>query len=199
MRWRAFLLAAACAAAIVAAAIQIVADGALGGVATALSVPHAVAATLGDGPARRIGLAPRAPAGDVLGVSAEVDRLDARGDYRAALALQAGLVVRLRGEGANREVLADALWRRGRLEAELGYREPLRRRVEWERALRTYQDALELVPLSVTILLAAGNQALLDGDRALAATYFERAVENDPSSAAARDGLHKAQTGQGAP
>ena len=177
---------------VVLAAVQLAGVLALGGAGAPFSLPRALARIAGMP-------LPAAPRGDVLAASAEVDRLDARGDYRRARDVQAQLVARLQREGANREVLADALWRLGRLEAEVGYREPQRRRDTWRVALDDYRRALELVPLSVTILLAAGNQALLNGDRAAAADYFRRALANDPSSEAARDGLRRAETGEGVP
>ncbi|MBV8601610.1 MAG: hypothetical protein JO359_08625 [Candidatus Eremiobacteraeota bacterium] len=172
--------------------MQLAGDVKLGGAAARVSFPYAIAHLFGA----RL---PAPPSEDVLSQTAQVERLDAGGDYRGARDAQAALVARLEREGANREVLADALWRLGRLDAEVGYREPARRRPEWRAALDDYNRALELVPLSVTILLAAGNQALLNGDRAAAADYFRRALANDPSSEAARDGLHRALTGDGVP
>jgi len=180
-------------AVLAAAAIQFAGDSALGGAAHVASLPHAIANLAGSGPARG------GPVGDALTVGAEVDRLDTAGDYAQARAMQRALVTRLQSQGANREVLADGLWRLGRLDAEVGYREPSRRRVEWTAALDDYRRALDLVPLSVTILLAAGNQALLNGDRAGAAEYFRRALASDPASVAAREGLQHAETGEGIP
>lgn len=194
------LVALALGIAVVAAAvIQFASDGALGGAAQPGSIPHAVANAAGAGPARALGIAPAGPIGDALAVGAEVDRLDAAGDYARARALQRTLITRLIAEGTNREVLADGLWRLGKLDAEAGYREPARRRADWRAALQDYRQALDLVPLSVTILLAAGNQALLNGDRNAAIEYFRRALANDPSSVAAREGLQRAESGEGVP
>lgn len=186
-------------AVIAAAAVQFAADGALGSAAQPATLPRALANLIGPGPARALGIAPARPAGDALAVGAEVDRLDAAGEYARARAMQRALITRLQSQGTNREVLADGLWRLGKLDAEVGYREPALRRAQWREALQDYRLALDLVPLSVTILLAAGNQALLNGDRPTAAEYFRRALANDPGSAAAREGLQHAQTGQGIP
>ena len=179
-----------------AAAVQFAADGAFGKAAAATSLPQTIAKLVGDGPARALGIEPAGSSADALSIGAEVERLDAADDYRGARDLQAALAARLETRHANREVLADALWRLGRLDAEVGYREPPHRRLEWEKALQDYRAALELVPLSVTTLLAAGNQALLVGDRKAAAEYFRRALASDPSSAAAREGLQRLQSGE---
>jgi tetratricopeptide (TPR) repeat protein len=191
----AFAVAAACAA----GTIQFAADGAYGGAAVHDSLPYAIVARVGAGPARALGIAPHGLSGDATAVSAGVDRLDARGDDRDALEMQRGLVAHLQAEGANPEVLAESLWRLGQLDAEVGYREPARRRSQWRQALDDYERALDLIPLSETTLLAAGNQALLNGERSQAVEFFRRALASDPSSAAARDGLHRAQTGENVP
>jgi tetratricopeptide (TPR) repeat protein len=184
---------------LVLATIQFADDGAAGVAAATTSIPHLIAATVGGGLARTLGIAAPGLADDVGAVRLQVERLDAAGDYRSARRLQRSFVARLRAEGANREVLADALWRLGQLDAEAGYREPAHRRVEWERALEDDRSALELIPLSVTVLLAAGNQALSNGDRVAASDYFRRALASDPASEAARRGLHRALTGEGVP
>ncbi len=132
-------------------------------------------------------------------VRAHVDALDKAGDYRGATTLDRTLVARLEHDRQDEVALADALWRLGQLDAEAGYVERGNRRVQWRAALGDYERALQLEPLSETMLLAAGNQALLNGDRALALQYFQRALAVDPGSADAHEGLRRAQTGEGEP
>ena len=191
-------IVAACAL-VICAVMQVIADGATGRAATTVSVPHAVAMTIGDGPARALALFPQTMAADVLNDNARVEQLDKAGDYRAADALQRSLVARLEHEGGDRTALADALWKLGQLDAETGYVEKSQRKEQWQQALQDYQQALQLEPLNETYLLAAGNQALLNGDRAEALQFFNRALAADPGSADAREGLHRAQTGEGEP
>ena len=200
------------------ATVQLLADGAAGDLASPASIPRGIAVGLGQGPAlaasarlldgttREVALGRLAlargdeatatrllvDAGDEVATRASVDRIDAQGDYSRARALEGALVDRLERRGGNRTVRADALWRLGQLDAEVGYREPSHRRAQWYRALDDYRQALELEPLSVTTLLAAGNQALLLGERDAGAGYFRRALASDPSSLAARDGLARA-------
>jgi len=186
-------------AAIAAGAMQVIADGATGKAADKVSVPHLIASALGDGPARALALFPPNSAADVLTVRAQIDALDKAGNYRAADALDRTLVARLARDGTDQVALADALWRLGELDAEIGYVERDTRRAQWQAALKDYERALQLEPLSETMLLAAANQALLNGDRATALGYFQRAIAVDPASADAREGLHRAQTGEGEP
>jgi len=184
---------------VVAAAVQVIADGATGRAADAVSLPRLAASTIGDGPARALALFPQSSAVDVLSINAHVEQLDKSGDYRGAVALQRTLVLRLERESNDQTALADALWRLGQLDAEVGYVEKAQRREQWQQALRDYRQALQLEPLNETYLLAAGNQALLDGDRAEALGFFDRAARVDPGSQDAREGLHRAQTGEGQP
>lgn len=183
---------------VVAGAIQLLSDGAAGRVAAAHSLPRLVAATIGERPAYELGLLHGSSQSDVLTLNERVEELDKAGDYRAADALQRSIVERL-SRGQDKVLLADALWRLGQLDAEIGYVEVPTRRSQWQQALKDYRLALQLEPLSETILLAAANQALLNGDRKDALDYFTRAISVDPASAEAREGLHRAQTGEGEP
>jgi len=182
-----------------AAAMQLVADGATGQAGGRFSVPRLIARAIGPQPAHALGLFPPNSTADVLTVRAHVDALDKAGDYRGALALDRSLVARLEGDRLDQVALADALWRLGQLDAEVGYVEPPKRRAQWRAALADYERALQLEPLSETMLLAAANQALLNGDRDASLQYFQRAIAVDPGSAEAREGLHRAQTGEGEP
>jgi tetratricopeptide (TPR) repeat protein len=182
-----------------AAAMQVIADGAIGQAGGRFSVPRLVAKTIGDRPSHALGLFPPNSTADVLTVRAQVDALDKAGDYRGAIALDRTLVARLDHDRLDQVALADALWRLGQLDAETGYVERGKRRAQWGAALGDYERALQLEPLSETMLLAAGNQALLNGDRPTALQYFQRAIAVDPGSADARAGLHRAQTGEGEP
>lgn len=122
-------------------------------------------------------------AGDLPRVSEAVDSLAARGDWSAALAQQREIVARLRRLG-DLEGLAHAQWRLAQLEALSG---------DGASALRDYQAALQLVPLSETYLLGAANEALGTGHLDLAQQYYERVLTLDPSSADGRRGLARVQ------
>lgn len=183
---------------VIAVTVQVFSDGALGSAASPKSLPRFVAATIGAGPAYELGLLKRSPRTDILDLNARVEQLDKSGDYRGATELQHEIVERL-SAGDDKVLLADALWRLGQLDAEIGYIEKSDRVAQWQRSLKDYQRALQLEPLSETILLAAANQALLNGDRKVALDYFKRAIAVDPASGAAREGLHRAQTGEGEP
>ena len=182
-----------------AAAMQVIAEGATGQAGGRFSVPRMIARTIGAQPAHALALFPPNSSADVLTVRAQVDALDKAHDYHGALALDRTLVARLEHDRLDQVALADALWRLGQLDAEVGYVEPSKRRAQWRAALGDYERALQLEPLSETMLLAAGNQALLNGDRPSALQYFQRSIEVDPGSAEAREGLHRAQTGEGEP
>ncbi len=182
-----------------AAAMQVIADGATGQAGGRFSVPRVVAKMIGDRPAHALGLFPPNSAADVLTVRAQVDALDKAHDYNGALALDRSLVARLEHDRMDQVALADALWRLGQLDAEVGYVERAKRRAQWQDALKDYERALQLEPLSETMLLAAGNQALLNGDRDSSLQFFQRAIAVDPGSTEAHEGLHRAQTGEGEP
>ncbi|MGH7329259.1 MAG: hypothetical protein ACREJX_13000 [Polyangiaceae bacterium] len=183
---------------VIAAAVQVLADAATGRAGADPSLPRFLSSTLGSGPAYALGLLRHSSRIDVLDLNAHVNRLDRSGDYRGADELQREIVERL-SAGDDKVLLADALWRLGQLDAEIGYVEKPQRRAQWEEALKDYERALQLEPLSETILLAAANQALLNGDRKDALDYFNRAVAVDPASTAAREGLRRARTGEGEP
>jgi tetratricopeptide (TPR) repeat protein len=128
-------------------------------------------------------------AGDVAVLATHVDALDRTGDYRAARALQERIVARLMDDPTRPDALADAWWKLGQLDAETGYREPPRRTPWMRRAMRDYERAIALAPLAERYLIAAGNGALDLGDRQLAAFYFRRTLDADPTSALAFVGL----------
>ncbi len=86
----------------------------------------------------------------------------------------------------------------GSIDAEAGYVERGNRRVQWQDGHRITSARLQLEPLSETMLLAAANQAFLNGDRALACNIFSARLV-DPGSIDAHEGLHRAQTGEGEP
>ena len=182
-----------------AAAMQVIADGATGQAGGRFSVPRVVAKTVGDRPAHALGLFPPNSAADILTVRAQVDALDKAHDYTARSTLDRSLVARLEHDRMDQVALADALWRLGQLDAEVGYVERAKRRAQWQDALKDYERALQLEPLSETMLLAAGNQALLNGDRDSSLQFFQRAIAVDPGSTEAHEGLHRAQTGEGEP
>jgi tetratricopeptide (TPR) repeat protein len=67
---------------------------------------------------------------------------------------------------------------------------PISSRRPWAlRAMRAYENAVALAPLSERYLVAAGSQELNLEDTAAAERYFERARDVDPTSAQAWVGL----------
>ncbi len=127
-------------------------------------------------------------AGDVEKINAEVERLD-RGDVAAALRLQMQLVAQLRTDVPISEHYAEALYRLGKLESERAYRIPAEEPVAARRSLVDFQAALVQRPISEMYLLNAGNAALRLGELTLAETYFRRAADVNPHSAAAHAAL----------
>jgi tetratricopeptide (TPR) repeat protein len=130
---------------------------------------------------RRAAVGRYVAAGDFARVSAAVDGMVATGDVAGALVTQRDLVARLR-HLSDLEALAHAQWRLAQIESLAG---------RHESALRDYQAALQLVPLSETYLLGAANEALGLGELDLAARYFGRVVSMDPGSHDGQVGVAK--------
>jgi len=130
-------------------------------------------------------------AGDLLGLEREEGRIAASGDTRGAVLLQREIVSRLESDRTQPDALAEAWWRLGLAEQLDGYMQyPISSRGPWkQRAMRAYENAVELAPLSEKYLIAAGNQRLNLADVAGAQRYFERARDADPTSAQAWIGL----------
>jgi tetratricopeptide (TPR) repeat protein len=128
-------------------------------------------------------------AGDIVRAIEAVDRLDASGQLDPARHAQAQLVAQLQRLD-DPEGVARAYWRLGELDAEIAGRRHDGGAAQ--AALADYQAALALEPLSETYLLGAGNQALQNGDLALARRYFTNLLADDPASADGQVGAGRA-------
>jgi tetratricopeptide (TPR) repeat protein len=127
-------------------------------------------------------------AGDVVRAQALIDTL-AASDPARALADQERLVAALRDDAGAAEITGEAWWRLGQLQAAAGYRDASRRRALWREAETSYERALALAPNEETYLLAAGYQALANGEVGASRRFYERAAEVVPNSADAWAGL----------
>jgi len=127
-------------------------------------------------------------AGDVVRAQTLIDAL-ARQDPARALADQERLVAALHDDQSAGEVTGQAWWRLGQLQAAAGYRDAARRRTYWQAAQTSYERALALAPNEETYLLAAGYQALANGDAAASERFYTHAADVVPNSADAYAGL----------
>lgn len=127
-------------------------------------------------------------AGDVVRAQALIDAL-AQSDLPRALAAQQRLVGVLQSDPNAGEVLGEAWWRLGQLQAAAGYRDVVRRTAYWRDAEASYERALQLGPNEETYLLAAAYQSLANGDVASSQRFYARAAEVVPNSADAYAGL----------
>lgn len=125
---------------------------------------------------------------DEVRAQALIDEI-ARRDPLRALVEQARLVRVLADDPNAGEVLGEAWWRLGQLQAAAGYAEPARRGAAWRDAQTSYERALELAPNEETYLLAAGYQSLANGDPRAAGRFYARAAEVVPNSADAVAGI----------
>lgn len=127
-------------------------------------------------------------AGDAVRAQTLIDALAQR-DPEAAYSAQRALVEGLAGDAGAAEVTGQAWWRLGELQALLGYRDAARRASLWRDAQASYERALASAPNEETYLLAAGYQALANGDRGAAQRRYRRAADVVPDSADAYAGL----------
>lgn len=127
-------------------------------------------------------------AGDVLRAQGLIDGMMTR-DLQRALGYQERLVARLRDDPNAAEVLGEAWWRLGQLQAGAGYRNPAQRSRYWHDAEASYEHALELAPNEETYLLAIAYQSLANGDARASLRYYQRAAEVVPNSLDAWVGL----------
>jgi tetratricopeptide (TPR) repeat protein len=128
---------------------------------------------------------------DPPGVDAIVQTIAAR-DPVAAYELEQLLHARLSRSGTHPDSAARAEWQLGRLANRVAWRQIPGSKVQraWlQRALRHFEGAVALAPLSERYLVEDANQADLLGERSRAAELFERSVAADPSSADAIAGL----------
>lgn len=113
-------------------------------------------------------------------------------DPAAAYALEGTLEVRLALLRTHPDGVAETYWRMGQFANQRAWREipgsPAQR--AWlRRAMKNFQSAVDLAPLSGKFALVAANQAMLLGDLARAGALFGRAAATDPGSADAEAGL----------
>lgn len=127
-------------------------------------------------------------AGDVVRAQALIDAIAATNPDHA-LTLQATLVGALKNDPSAGEVIGEAWWRLGQLQAAAGYHVPAERAARWRDAETSYEHALALAPNEETYLLAAGYQSLANGDVAGSARRYAHAAEVVPDSADAYAGL----------
>ena len=127
-------------------------------------------------------------AGDVQRAERLIDALVAR-DLPRALAYQERLVAGLQTDPNAAEVLGEAWWRLGQLQAGAGYRDPAKRAQYRRDAEASYERALELAPNEETYLLAEAYQTLADGDPQASLRYYRRAADVVPDSLDAWTGL----------
>lgn len=127
-------------------------------------------------------------AADVFAIRTEVNRLSSS-DPAAAFRIESRLRDRLQQTATHPDALADAYWRLGRLDTQLGYANARQRRTWFETGMRDYAQAVALAPLAEKYLIAAGSQSLNLNDAKQAQTYFQRAAEANPASADAYAGL----------
>jgi tetratricopeptide (TPR) repeat protein len=125
---------------------------------------------------------------DVVRAERIIDAEAARDPVRAADD-QKRLVEAVRDHGGAAEVTGEAWWRLGQLQAAAGYHDVARRILYWEDAEESYQHALSSAPNEETYLLAAGYQAVANGDPLLGQQYYKRAAEVVPNSADAWAGV----------
>lgn len=110
----------------------------------------------------------------------------------AAYALERTLNARLSLTATHPDAVAETTWRMGELANRQAWREipASPAQLSWlRRAMRSFQIATDLAPLSEKYAIAAANQATLLGDLARASQLFARAVAADPGSADAVAGL----------
>lgn len=138
---------------------------------------------------------------DLIGLEREESRIAASGHTREAVLLQRQIVKALESDPTQPDALAEAWWRLGLAEQLDGYMHyPINSRRSWAlRAMRAYEQACALAPLSERYLVAAGNQEINLNDDADAEHYFERARDVDPTSAQAWVGLAQIAMRRGDP
>ncbi|HEY5426128.1 MAG TPA: tetratricopeptide repeat protein [Candidatus Tumulicola sp.] len=128
---------------------------------------------------------------DVDAVQSAATALAVR-DPAAAYALERTLRARLARLTTHPDGVAETSWRMGELANERAWREVSGSRAQdaWlGRAMKDFQSAADLAPLSEKFAIAAANQAALLGDLSRAAALFTRAADVNPGSADAVAGL----------
>lgn len=125
-------------------------------------------------------------AGDITWLQGYIDQLAQRGRLDDALELEREVVVRMRGDRTQPDVLATASLYLGRLEQSRAYASPSgpEKHLHELRSLEAYETAVALAPLSLKYLLAYGSQQVNLGQLDAAVLTFESARDADPRSAA---------------
>jgi tetratricopeptide (TPR) repeat protein len=125
-------------------------------------------------------------AGDVTGLQRRIDQLARRGRLDDALALEHDVVVRMRGDRTQPDMLATVSFDLGRLEQTRAYASPPgpEKHLHELRSLEAYETSVGLAPLSLNYLLAYGSQQVNLGRLDAAIMTFEGARDADPRSAA---------------
>jgi tetratricopeptide (TPR) repeat protein len=118
-------------------------------------------------------------AGDIEAITSAVDGLAQR-DPARAYDLEYALKRRLEQSGTHPDAVAEAYWRLGTL-AWMQSKRPL--------AMRNYEQAIALSPLSEKYLISAGFSEYELHDYAAAQRYFARVLTVDPASADADAGM----------
>jgi tetratricopeptide (TPR) repeat protein len=128
-------------------------------------------------------------------VAPDVDEMQAqiatisRTNAAEAFDLEVAFKNRLESLTTHPDAVADAYWRMGQLTTLRAYLDPALRGTLFSQGLSYYNVAIGLAPLSERYILAAGSQALLMRDDAMAQQYFTRGIDVDPTSADAYAGL----------
>lgn len=125
---------------------------------------------------------------DVVRAQVLIDRR-ARADVRGALGDQQRLIDAISDDPNAAEVLGEAWWRLGQLQAAAGYQDHAQRSRYWREAEASYERALQLAPNEETYLLAAAYQSLANGDSRASLRYYQRAADVVPNSLDAWIGL----------
>ncbi len=125
---------------------------------------------------------------DATQVDAYVTRIT-KSDPDTAYTIESELLARLTALTTHPDAVASANWRLGRIATERGYQQPLKRAEAWRLGLNRYQQAAALAPLSEKYQLAVGNQLILLQDWQGARAAFLRALNINPDSIDARNGL----------
>jgi predicted Zn-dependent protease len=124
-------------------------------------------------------------------VETTLDRVEQQGDIALSLREDKAWIAVLEQRATDREALAAAWWRDGRLENLLAQnlRKSPERQVHQRAALSAFRAEVALTPLSGLALLNAGYAALAIEASAEAQHYFAAAVASDPASASGYVGI----------
>lgn len=125
-------------------------------------------------------------AGDVTWLQGHIDQLAQHGRLDDALGLERDVVIRMRADRTQPDVLATASFHLGQLEQSRAYASPSgpEKHLHELRSLEAYETAVGLAPLALKYLLAYGSQQVNLGQLDAAVLTFDSARDTDPRSAA---------------